>query len=500
MKKASIIYKLLWFIFFGLMLFSIATNPFANTSAGDSAAFSYIGRRWCEGFIPYRDYFDHKGPMIFFLNMLGQLPGHYYLFLWLIECVFALTGIFLIYKFVKRHFDNINPLVVELPVAALFWSFLSSCYGNMNESYAFVFITYVLLSLLAHIIMGIDVGREEAFLYGCAFMSIFLFRANMVVVAFVVAVFYIHNYIATRNWRAFLEAGILTFLGMAVILVPYVIYFYCKDALYDMWYASILFNLKYAGQKWHWTWCFYPVLVALALNIWLWVIEKEARYRKALAYNLIFCVLTALVLLKQPFYPHYFVVFVPGIVLPIAMVLKHLHDFQMVAYTMVMLPSYAVLVLALLGANLDLGGYMRHVRMGGNVADILEYKEGAQFSNAKPLLELIENRSSVFVYGPIGTLYQYLGCSGKFKYFAHTIGEAHIYDPEIKLALIRHVQESIDRYVISTEGDGEPDVLDIINSNYTLLRKSNKYLLWERKRVADEADRGSLINMDMSGG
>ena len=71
MKKiCQIAHLLLWVLFLFLMLFSIATNPFANTSSGDSAIFSYVGLRWCEGFVPYRDYFDHKGPMIFLINML----------------------------------------------------------------------------------------------------------------------------------------------------------------------------------------------------------------------------------------------------------------------------------------------------------------------------------------------------------------------------------------------------------------------------------------------
>lgn len=486
MKIERVMFSALWCTFIFLTLFSIATNPFANTSAGDSAIFSYIGRRWCEGFIPYRDYFDHKGPMIFFINMLGQLPGHYYFFLWLIECAFATMGIFLIYRFVKRFFNGINPLIVELPVAALFWNYLSAGYGNMNESYAFVFIAYVLLSLLSHIINGSDVGKKDAFLYGCVFMAIFLFRANMVVVAFVVAIYYVHSYIRAKNWRTLFELGMLTFLGMAVVLMPFVAYFYYQDAFYDMWYASILFNLKYASQEWEWTGSFYPVVIVLSINVWLLKKEKEARYRLALAYNLIFCLLSALVLLMAPFYSHYFVVFVPGLVLPIAVALKYFQKHRVVAYATVMLPSYAVLLLTFLGANLDLGSYVRHVKMGGKVADILEYREGSQFASAKSLLEMIADKDSVFIYGQISGLYQYLGCSGKFKYFAHTVGGALIYSPSIKTAIMRHVQGAIDKYIISKEGEGALDVMEEINSKYILLCRSGEYLLWGRRDMFDK--------------
>ena len=44
---------------------------------GDSAIFVYIGERMLAGKIPYVDLFDHKGPVLFFIQYLGLLlsPG-----------------------------------------------------------------------------------------------------------------------------------------------------------------------------------------------------------------------------------------------------------------------------------------------------------------------------------------------------------------------------------------------------------------------------------------
>lgn len=470
-----------WIGFVFLMFFSIATNPFANASSGDSAYFSYIGRRWCEGYVPYKDFFDHKGPMIFFINMLGQLPGHYFFFLWIIECAFVVLGIYAIYKFVKRWFPNVENLAVQLPVAALMWCFLSSCYGNMNESYAFLFILLTLLSLLGNILRNSEVTKLESFLYGCSFMAIFLFRANMVVIAFVVAIYYIHEFVLTKSWKNLLCRGLLTAVGMAVMLFPFVVYFYYKDALYDMWYASILFNLKYAGQQWHWSWCFYPVLSIWILNIIMMVKDCDKRKRKAMGYNLLFVTFTLLVLLKQPFYPHYFVVAVPGLILPLAALYEKVQNRRIIAECMFIIPSYGLIVLALLGANFDLGGYVSSLKRGESPADILKYKEGSNFSEARELLPFIKDKGSVFVYGHQSHIYQYLGVSGTFKYFGHTVGEAHVYDPNIRDSVRDHIEQQKDRYVIVCGDDEDMVFLPLIYEKYAPLKKAGRYFLLERK-------------------
>ena len=44
-----------------------------GSSFTDSSVFQYIGREILQGNIPYRDTFDHKGPLIYLINSLGLL-------------------------------------------------------------------------------------------------------------------------------------------------------------------------------------------------------------------------------------------------------------------------------------------------------------------------------------------------------------------------------------------------------------------------------------------
>lgn len=57
-----------------VLLFSYSTSPIYYEYYGeDSAQFLLIGKAWSAGKLPYRDMFDHKGPFIFFVDMIGFL-------------------------------------------------------------------------------------------------------------------------------------------------------------------------------------------------------------------------------------------------------------------------------------------------------------------------------------------------------------------------------------------------------------------------------------------
>ena len=55
----------------GVALFTESTSPLFSGWGYDSAMFQTMGKYWAEGYLPYVDLYDHKEPMIFFLNALG---------------------------------------------------------------------------------------------------------------------------------------------------------------------------------------------------------------------------------------------------------------------------------------------------------------------------------------------------------------------------------------------------------------------------------------------
>src|SRR5512145_2493400 len=71
----------------------------------DSGVFLYVAWRFLNGDIPYRDVWDHKPPLIYFVDALGvTLTPHSLWGVWFLEFIFIFFTLFLIYKLLNREF------------------------------------------------------------------------------------------------------------------------------------------------------------------------------------------------------------------------------------------------------------------------------------------------------------------------------------------------------------------------------------------------------------
>ena len=72
-KRDTIIYSLLFLLsILFLIINSTSTSPFLFREYGDdSPIFMSMGKMFYSGAIPYIDFFDHKGPVIIFIQALG---------------------------------------------------------------------------------------------------------------------------------------------------------------------------------------------------------------------------------------------------------------------------------------------------------------------------------------------------------------------------------------------------------------------------------------------
>ena len=108
----------LLFVLFASLLLSMLYLPAFNPLSGDKEIYRYIARVMLKGGAPYRDVFDHKPPLIFFLNYAALLLGGDW-GQWLIDTALALltTGVF--YRLCKRYrlpYPWLLPLLFNLMI------------------------------------------------------------------------------------------------------------------------------------------------------------------------------------------------------------------------------------------------------------------------------------------------------------------------------------------------------------------------------------------------
>ncbi|MBI3163763.1 MAG: glycosyltransferase family 39 protein [Chloroflexi bacterium] len=221
-------------------------NPFFDAPARDGGFFLYAGDQILGGKIPYRDFWDSKGPGIFYINALGLLIGGGSRWgVWLVEFAFIFGTLSLLFSTLSKRWGV---------GAGLFGSLLAGLglrvalgYGNYTEEYALLFNAAGLTLFLSMV----DVERNYwKYLWVGAFFGLsFTFRANNIggLVAVLGAVFLF--YMPKRHFLEALRIILAALAGFAIPLILWMLYFAVPGVAGEMINASILFNFSYAAAK-----------------------------------------------------------------------------------------------------------------------------------------------------------------------------------------------------------------------------------------------------------
>lgn len=233
-----------------VLFFGECNTPLGPRIGSDNAMYLTMGTALARGAAPYSDIFDHKGPLLFLLQMIPQLFGGGYLTLtvYLQEVLFLFASLRILRAMAQRLCAKEGWV---LQVAYLFLLGPAMDGGNLTEEYAALFILAGLYTALR--VFGDGDAQHEprglllpAALMGGFAMLAFLTRANN---AFGLCglVLGLAAYMAAKKRFAHIGFCALGFIaGMAVCALPVVLWLICHGALWDAFYGSILHNMMYA--------------------------------------------------------------------------------------------------------------------------------------------------------------------------------------------------------------------------------------------------------------
>ena len=212
------------------LLLSLLFCPPYDISEDDKDVFRYAGMLLMKGGIPYRDLFDHKTPLIYFLNYAGLLLGPWGL--WLLDLGMALFTTTLFYDLCRKYrlpFPWLLPLLFNLMIR----DFLVIPGIGMTREYTCFFQILFFCLLL-------DRHRYRLFWMGFLMALTFFMQQEQVLP---LTPFLIYA-LLTRNAREALLRVALLGAGFLTVTIPIIVYFAWHHALTDFWADSILFNFN----------------------------------------------------------------------------------------------------------------------------------------------------------------------------------------------------------------------------------------------------------------
>ena len=249
--KASVIYLLIAAIVnVGVLCQSSPLYPMNLWD--DVNSYVTVSRSMAAGKILYKDIFDHKGPVLHFLNVPFSFLNHKsYLGVFLLEVLVCFIWLFISIKIISL-FMKPDRFVYAfmLPLAMLTYSVNSFYYGGSTEEYALPLLAIGLYIGLKAVKKNRLPDLKEALMAGLASGVLFWMKFTLTGLYIGFIIFVIYRCIKAKSYVLILKlAGMFT-AGFALITLPVLAYFAVTGSLSYLYEAYFYFNIfVYSGDS-----------------------------------------------------------------------------------------------------------------------------------------------------------------------------------------------------------------------------------------------------------
>lgn len=240
------IYLIIAFLF--ILCFSVSISPLLGDMGLDSPLFMLIGKQILRGQRLYQDVFDHKGPVIFYLNALGMLLPDT-IGMYIIESVNLGVMLILLHE-ICRLFLKHRRFIKHVLITAYFllcFAFTMREGNTVNEFANMLTMISLYAGMKYFVSDSVQHPPRYAAVYAICFSLIAFMRiTNGFLLVGMVLGITIHLLLCKEYRNLFYNiAGFL--IGMAVITIPICVFFWIQGGLWDMLYATFLFNMTYSS-------------------------------------------------------------------------------------------------------------------------------------------------------------------------------------------------------------------------------------------------------------
>lgn len=297
----------------------------------DSSVFRTVVLMMQNGYMPYRDSFDHKGPLLYWIDYFGVCLNKNW-GIWFIELLFLAITFFYLYKVARLCCDKGAAICTVLLAISLLFKYFE--WGNFTEEYAmlfiavslYIFLNYLVNGYLSYVLVGIA---------GLCFGAVLMLRPNMVAVWVVFCCYIFIDSVVKKEYKKIGQIVLAFVIGMAVIIVPIVIWLYINGDLACFWETYIGFNSKYSSPSslyFRYSAAVYfintiPSLIGICSLLYCIFLRKSWKlnviYLVYLLVNIVFVSLSGCA------FGHYGMVLIPALAYPISLLFSEIESIEL---------------------------------------------------------------------------------------------------------------------------------------------------------------------------
>lgn len=250
--------------------------------------------------------------------------------------IITLINIFLIYKISRKlDLDEVKSLIV-VTISMTFMSFIS-LENPCTESIALPFVLFALYNFIKFIIKQEEFNKLQSLYTGFCLGAVLLLRPNIASLWIIYDLFIFFKLLKEKKIKKLFTIVFFSVLGLLIILLPFLIYLICNNALSSFFEIYIMFNIKYMKIKnssifstiefFINNFCGFLVLT-IFISLISMIFLKCSKEKRILSILNFLYLLISIFLLLQPHrvYNHYLIPLLSCIIIPMSMLLKNLKD------------------------------------------------------------------------------------------------------------------------------------------------------------------------------
>lgn len=438
----------------------------------DSSVWLYIASRIPFGEMPYRDSFDHKGPLLYLFEFLSVSISKN-IGAWIIDLLFLTVSFILFYKISRIKNGRAESVLITVSAAAFLSMFFDL--GNLVEVFAMPFIT-LSCYIFAYFFIKKTIKKPALILFGLSFGAVLLLRVDMVAPWCVFCLFVLADAIRNHTTNKLGSYIIFFLFGALIIIIPVLAWLYANNALLDCVNQYLLFNNTYAiysntadflSRLVVYSTILRQILVLSAIVLSLLPCFKEKDiYSISLAIIIPFS--AALCSLSGRLYGHYVIPLVPLCVLSISHSIPIINShFKILRSSKWLLPVAVSAICVVFAAfSYAKNAYLYRDGMDADLVKTLSYIE--EYCDEDDLITVFGNRDSIYYLS---------GCKSASLYsYQYPIGNI---DDTIMTRYFEDLKNNRPRIVVIAHKDGWSiecgDMYEfLINNRYSQLPLSGE--------------------------
>lgn len=470
-----------------LLIFSVATSPLApNNYIGDSAFFILVGQGMTKGMLPYHDFFDMKGPWLFFIEYIGQKICYGRTGALIMQIIGMTVSLFFVDKANRLVLKKKNILIeILMFVPWLFFAAGSFGDGHLTVEMSLPFLAVSMYGALKYFnackVAGeaVDHNKFYTLWYGFSFGVIAFIRitnAGLIGAILLTMTVYL---IANKKIAELFKNVVFFLIGTVIAVAPMCLYYQSKGMLKEMLDTVFVFGFKYSEELglvdgiWAMTYDFIwtgllPLLASIAVLIVCKV--KDMKYWIFAVSN---ALITVAAILMGNVYYHYFAMAIPAIIFAVWVLAEQMQTQEK--------KEKRILAFALAFVLMFAPSYKTYQRVVKDVSQISQARAGSIDEGTTEFKKIIPETERDSVYCHFLYSSQWYAKAQIFPYSKYCDWTDHYIElvPEIGKELNEMFKTNPPKWVVLKAENDVPEYMqDEIDSNYEVSSLEDDFVLY----------------------